>query len=238
MRPKAAENRRAFIKWSSVIVGGTIVGSSMRVRAMPIRSVPQEEEEVSPSEDLMREHGLLKRILLIYSEIGERLRTRRDFPTKTLAESVDIIRTFIEDYHEKLEETYLFPRFKKAGKLVGLVEVLATQHHQGRILTDKMRQLATEAVKKSKSDSKKLTRYIDAFIRMYSPHEAREDTVLFPAFRSLVTRTEYDALGEDFERKEHELFGSDGFEMMVDRVAGLEKALGIDDLSAFTPKAG
>ena len=39
------------------------------------------------------------------------------------------------------------------------------------------------------------------FIRMYNPHEAREDTVLFPAFRGIVSANEFDSLGEDFERK-------------------------------------
>jgi hypothetical protein len=29
---------------------------------------------------------------------------------------------------------------------------------------------------------------------MYNPHEAREDTVLFPAFRNLVSKNEYDSL--------------------------------------------
>jgi hypothetical protein len=33
----------------------------------------QEQEEVTPTEDLMREHGLLKRILLIYDEIRNRI---------------------------------------------------------------------------------------------------------------------------------------------------------------------
>jgi hypothetical protein len=32
------------------------------------------------------------------------------------------------------------------------------------------------------------------------------------------------------------LFGDDGFEKMVDRVAGIERALGIYDLAQFTPK--
>jgi hypothetical protein len=34
-------------------------------------------------------------------------------------------------------------------------------------------------------------------------------------------------LGEEFEKKEHALFGNDGFEKMVDRVASIEKSLGI-----------
>ena len=71
---------------------------------------------------------------------------------------------------------------------------------------------------------------------MYRPHEAREDTVLFPAIRKIIPKREYFALGEDFERKEHELFGEDGFEAMVEKVSTLEKQLGIFDLSEFTPQ--
>jgi hypothetical protein len=73
------------------------------------------------------------------------------------------------------------------------------------------------------------------FIRMYRPHEAREDTVLFPAIRSIVSAHEYAALGEEFEDKEHALFGAEGFEGVVDRVARIEKKLGIYDLARFTP---
>jgi hypothetical protein len=71
---------------------------------------------------------------------------------------------------------------------------------------------------------------------MYNPHEAREDTVRFPAFRKIVSKHEYDSLGKDFENKEHQTFGDEGFEKMVDRVAGIGKALGIYDLAQFTPK--
>src|SRR5205814_5900997 len=63
-----------------------------------------------------------------------------------------------------------------------------------------------------------------------------EDTVLFPAFRKIVSPHEFDSLGEDFEKKEDELFGEDGFEKMVDKVTGIEKRFGIYDLAQFTPK--
>ena len=42
---------------------------------------------------------------------------------------------------------------------------------------------------------------------MYRPHESREDTVLFPAFRKIVSRNEYDSLGEEFEKNEQEAAG-------------------------------
>ncbi len=152
------------------------------------------------------------------------------------SDSAKIIRNFIEDYHEKLEENFLFPRFKKAGKLVDLVDVLMQQHQAGRKVTDITMQFATNQALKNSDDRRKLVDSLRQFIRMYNPHEAREDTVLFPEFRKIVSQNEYDSLGEDFEKKEHELFGEDGFEKMVDKVASIEKKLGIYDLAQFTPK--
>ena len=52
----------------------------------------------------------------------------------------------------------------------------------------------------------------------------------------IVCAHEYDSLGEEFEEKEHQLFGDDGFEKMVDRIASIEKSLGIYDLAQFTPQ--
>jgi hypothetical protein len=39
-----------------------------------------------------------------------------------------------------------------------------------------------------------------------------------------------------WQKKEHELFGDDGFDKMVQRVAAIEQALGIWDLSQFTAR--
>jgi hemerythrin-like domain-containing protein len=193
-------------------------------------------EDISPAEDLMREHGVLNRLLLIYDEHLRRLAAKQPFDGSVLASAADIIRHFVEEYHEKLEEDFLFPRFRKAGKLVPLVDTLLAQHKAGRLLTAQIRELSSLATLKYVSDSEKLADALRAFLRMYRPHEAREDTVLFPAFRSIVSAHEYDALGDDFEKKEDELFGEEGFFKVVDQVADLEKKLGIFELSQFTPK--
>jgi len=174
-------------------------------------------------------------VLLVYGEAIRRIETNEDLPPETVMDSAKIIRNFIEDYHEKLEEDFLFPRFKKAGKLVDLVDVLLQQHQGGRKVTDITMQFATDQALKNSDERRKLADSLRQFIRMYNPHEAREDTILFPEFRKIVSKNEYDSLGEDFEKKEHELFGEDGFERMVDKVAGIEKKLGIYDLAQFTP---
>jgi len=195
----------------------------------------EKEEEVTPTEDLMREHGVLKRVLLIYDEVRRRIAANSDFPPDVVAGGAKIIRSFIEEYHEQLEEKHLFPRFRSHHTLVDLVDVLEEQHKAGRRVTERIVTLTAGGLKGA-SDKKDLAAALESFTRMYAPHEAREDTVLFPALRRLVSAHEYDALGESFEEEEHRKFGKEGFEGMVERVAGLEKTLGIYDLKQFTPR--
>jgi len=194
-----------------------------------------EGQKVSPPEDLMQEHGLLKRVLLIYDACRIHLINKESFPIDAVTNAAGIIRTFVEDYHEKQEENYLFPRFQKANQLTDLVQVLLEQHQAGRKVTDQVVQLC-KTINRTDTENQRLIQLLGVFNTMYSPHEAREDTVLFPAFRKLVSKHEYDSLGEEFEKNEQKMFGKDGFETMVNEVAGIEKQLGIYDLSQFTPK--
>ena len=194
----------------------------------------RDEDEVSPTEYLMREHGVLRRILLIYGETLRRFAANQPVPAETVAHAATIIREFIEDYHEKDEEEFIFPRFEKARKLTDLVAVLRQQHQAGRRLTADVLKLATAAGIKSDASRKQLGDALAKFIRMYEPHAAREDTVLFPAFRELVGEKELAKLQDLFEDKEKAL-PHGGFEKMVDAVAHLEETLGIADLARFTP---
>ena len=147
----------------------------------------------------MREHGVLKRVLLVYGEALRRLDAKEDLPPEALAESAGIIRNFIEDYHERLEENFLFPRFRKANTLVDLVDVLEAQHRAGRRVTDATMRLSNLKAIRDPEQRRLLADSLRAFVRMYAPHEAREDTVLFPALHRIVSAHEYDALGEQFE---------------------------------------
>lgn len=230
-----ASNRREFIEKSiqlTAVVG--IAGITLLSACKEKKDDGEEGQEVSPPEDLMQEHGLLNRILLIYDTCGIHLINKKTFPLETLSGSATIIRTFVEDYNEKQEENYLFPRFEKANQLTDLVKILRQQHQAGRSITDEIIHLSKSATR-TDTESQKLIQLLPSFNNMYRPHEAREDTVLFPAFRKIVSRHEYDSLGEAFEKNEHRPFGEDGFEMMVNKVADIEKAPGIYELSKFTP---
>ncbi len=135
--------RRVFLR-SGVIFTGAVLASSALLRGAGTKNKDEEKEtEVGPPEDLMREHGVLKRVLLVYGEVLRRIDSKQDFPPETLADAARIIRNFVEDYHEKLEEDFLFPRFEKANLLVDLVKVLRAQHQAGRQVTDVTMRFAT-----------------------------------------------------------------------------------------------
>lgn len=72
------------------------------------------------------------------------------------------------------------------------------------------------------------------YIRMYEPHSARENTVVFPAFHNLVSEETFKELGEKLEEIEDEKFGANGFQSIVQQIAQIELALGIYDLGQYT----
>ena len=225
--------RRAFLGGVTVGGGTWLVACATGSAA---RSKKEDEEgEVSPNEDLMREHGLLDRVMLVYEAAVRRIDMGQEVSPDIVGGSAAIVRHFIEDYHEKLEEDFLFPRFEQAGQQAELVAILREQHQAGRRVTDRILQLATPESFDDPAARQQLTGEVRQFIRMYRPHAAREDTVLFPAFRKLVTQKEYVELGERFEAIEHERFGAAGFEGVLAQVEALEREAGVADLAQFTP---
>jgi hemerythrin-like domain-containing protein len=247
MPPRLDVPRRRILRISGLIFTGTILAPAvLNSRALaeeptrPVRKrkeaiTEKSKEEVTPPEDLMREHGVLDRVLLIYEAALDRFESKKDVDPALITQAAGIVRDFINNYHEKSEEEHVFPRFKRAGQLTGLVDVLLEQHEAGRRVTAAILRLAPPS-RQDSDDRYRLAQSMQAFITMYRPHAAREDTELFPKLKDLVSSHEYDAMAEDFEKKEHQLFGDDGFEKMVQKVASLERAIGINDLHQFTPR--
>jgi len=193
------------------------------------------DEAISPPEDLMREHAVLDRIMLIYESGLRRANQGEDIDPAVFVQSATIVRDFVHDYHEKSEEELVFARFKKGGRMVELVNVLIAQHGAGRKLTERILAAAPQA--RSREPREAMGRDVQAFITMYRPHTAREDTDIFPTLRQLVNGQEYDEISEELEKRERQAFGADGFEKIAKKVAEVEKVIGINDLEVFTPKS-
>jgi hemerythrin-like domain-containing protein len=223
--------RRKFIghicKTALTVVGGYVVAITTAQAAEK-----EDAEGIGPIEDLMREHGVLRRVLMIYEEGLRRIAAHQDFPGNPFLTGAHLIRSFVEDYHEKNEEKFIFPKLQKSiGEARHDVAILLRQHQAGRKLTDDIIRIATANAKDNR-----LVEPATQFIRMYRPHAAREDTIVFPAFHKAMNEKELDAIGEQMEKQEEKLFGEGGFAKIVEAVAEEERALGIYELDRFTPK--
>ena len=196
-------------------------------------------EDVSATEDLMREHGVLRRILVVYREIAPVLRaTPASLDAAALGQAASLFRTFGEDYHErKLEEQHIFPAVQKTGGEAGaLVATLLAQHNRGREITAFV-QSRCMAGKIGTGDAEPLASALESFARMYEAHTAYEDTIVFQAWKTTMTPKQLDEIGDQFEDIERDTFKGDGFDMAVDRIANIEQRLGLHDLGRFTAPA-
>lgn len=205
-----------------------VVGNEM-ANLGPASAAPAGSSPAPRDVDLMEEHGVLKRVLLIYEEASRRISAGEPAPMAEIHESALIIHDFIEGFHEALEEGYVFPQLTKARLLVPTIDTLYVQHARGRSITQFLL-----AQTQGTTDPDQMAAAMDAFVRMYQPHEAREDTVVFPTFRSIHNADQLNELGNTFAQLQREQFRHQGFNSFVQQVTQIEMNLGIYDLNQFT----
>ena len=205
--------------------------------AMPLAVLADEEKstDVLAVEDLMREHGVLRRALLVYAQAVDQLRRGQAIPADALHRAAELFRRFGEDYHERaLEEQHVFPAVVAAGgEPAAICRTLATQHRRGRQITDYVLAASAGTVV-DRSCMGPLADVLEGMVRMYQHHTAIEDTVVFPAWKRTLTPARYSTLSEQFEALEKRMFGHDGFEDAVQRIGTVEQAFGLADLAALT----
>ena len=232
-------NRREWLAGLSSLGAGAILIGCTRTAPTEAnegrKDKADEEPEVTATEDLMREHGVLRRALLVYQESAMKLRNAANVPPAPLQKTAKLFRAFGEEYHEKkLEEVYIFPAVKKAGGVAGgYADVLVAQHQRGREITDFII-AATAGPRLAAADIKTFTAALEDLVRMYEHHAAIEDTVVFPAWKETLTASALDEMNEKFEEIEHEQFGEDGFERALKQMVEIEQDLGLSDLAQFT----
>src|SRR5437870_8316941 len=144
---ESLKTRRDFLRASAVVGTGLVLsscaGSNTKTTGNAATSPTPDENkmggEVTASEDLMREHGILRRALLVYSATAIKLRGDPSaIAPDALQKTAKLFKAFGEEYHEKkLEEAFIFPAVKKVGgEAATYPDILIAQHNRGREITD------------------------------------------------------------------------------------------------------
>ena len=230
------EPRRRLLATAGMVGAGLLVASGISIAAEKSMPHKQDEDEIGAVEDLMREHGVLRRALLVYFETAPKLRADPGgIPPEAIASTAKLFRGFGENYHERmLEEPHIFPAVKKAGGAAATyIDVLKAQHDRGREVTDYILAVAGQGAIGA-GDAEPLARALETFVLMYQNHAVREDTIVFPAWKQALSKRQFHEMGERFDDIEHRQFGKDGFDDAVKEIGRIEQVLGLADLGQFT----
>ncbi|HEY0565583.1 MAG TPA: hemerythrin domain-containing protein [Terriglobales bacterium] len=230
-------DRRELLRVAGIASAGVLLPqvSAAAVVMQQHAGSKEQEPEVTATEDLMREHGVLRRALLVYAELVPRLREKRTLDAAALNRAAKLFHQFGEVYHEEmLEEQHIFPIVRKmTGRAAKYPDILVGQHQRGREITDYI--LATTAKGSiASANAEPLARALETMVRMYENHAAREDTIVFPAWKTNFSNKQLDEIGDQFEDIEHKMFGKDGFDDAESQISQIEQAFGLSDLSQFT----
>jgi len=229
-------NRRQVLQ-DATLAAVALAGPSAWAQKDEKSSGKESEPEVTATEDLMREHGVIRRALLVYDELAQNIRKDPgSVDAASLHKTAQLFRRFGEDYHERmLEEQHIFPIVQKMkGRAAEYPDVLIAQHNRGREVTDYVLSV-TSGARIASNHGGPLADVLVGFVRMYENHAAREDTIVFPAWKTNFTNKQLDELSDQFEEIEHKMFGKDGFEDAENTISKIEASYGFTDISQFTP---
>jgi hemerythrin-like domain-containing protein len=220
--------RDALVGAAGLLIGG---GATEAAHALT-GSNTTAKRAASPGEELMTEHGVLKRILLSYRAAGDQLAQGKTPPATAVTDAAQIVSDYIESFHEGLEEAYVFPRVR--AQQPDLITTLLVQHDRGRHLTASILKLSAADLRPAATRDA-LATAMGLFVRMYEPHEAWEDTVVYPALRQSTPQHTLDELAERFAELENKQYGDAALAQLLQRVQGIEEQLDIGNLADFTP---
>lgn len=169
------------------------------------------------SEDLMYEHALLDRIILLLEHINIKLVDDLDISKKMeqIIILITIVKDFIENFHEKMEEKYIFPYFSKHEKYKEYINILIFQHIESNKITNKI-------IEYAKENNKELNSMIHQFIYMYRAHANRENTIIFKKIKKIIPIDEYKKISEKMDLLEDEQFGKGAYDKFLKMIIDIE----------------
>jgi len=194
----------------------------------------QQVTSVDPIQDLQKDHGLFRRLLLIYDEMTRIINSGQDFDTSQLQNAANIVASYFENFHEMLEETYIFPVFIQNQQMVDLVNTLQQDHATGRTITQSILLQCQTGDLQSPQTLQTISNSLQQYVTILRPHLAKEESQLFPLFQNLTTQQNYDVIGELFAGQEIDTFGQNGFTSISNQVSAIEQALNMTTLAQPT----
>lgn len=202
---------------------------AQKILERPPPGLDKAMDKISPTEELCIEHSMVDRIMLAMDHTLK-MAGNKNSGLSPILKACGGLKQLFDEHHMKLEEEEVYPKFEDDRVLGQLTRDLREQHNEARRMIDRMKELAGG----DKPDVEELRRVFMDFHNMVMAHDAREETVLFPAMEGTWSDEELNDLKEAEESGEEELFGEDADEKIYKMLGDIESASGIESVADFT----
>jgi len=150
-----------------------------------------------PIGPLMIEHRLIERMIAILRIEAHGLGESRTANPVLLDSAVDFIRTYADRTHHGKEEDILFRDLAEkemSSEDREVMEDLVNEHVYARETVRRLVEAKERYLAGERGAIEVIVEQLEALVRLYPAHIAKEDKVFFPAAMKYLTRAEQDAM--------------------------------------------
>ncbi|MGA9139330.1 MAG: hemerythrin domain-containing protein [Methanocella sp.] len=228
------DNRKISFSSYPLAIASSILQAGV-FRPLKDRGEELEERVATPIENLMKEHGVLLRILGIYDRVTGDAESGKELNAGAIYRTAEISRDYIGKHHDACEERYIFPQFRKSHYIMDIITELHDQHVAAVKITKQILALASPDSTPDDDSNRTLKNLCKSIVSMYRPHISWEQSIVFPVFYDIVTADYIRDIRDKMEAEERKMLGETGFRGLVGRLSEIEKDVGTYDLHGYTP---
>ncbi len=179
----------------------------------------------SPTDMLEAEHRLIQKVVASMARVAEALEKGKIVEVSVLRELVRFLQIFGDECHHAKEETALFPMLELKGvPLEGCpVAVLHNDHLKGRAFVNELCDSVEAYACDPLSGRRSLITALRKLIQFYPDHIWKEDYLLFPLAKKVLSSMDERIVSQHFEQIEDAL-GTGLHERFEEFVAELDLA--------------
>ncbi len=160
-----------------------------------------------PTDVLEAEHRIIQRVVANMARIAEALERGKTVEVSALRELVRFLKVFADECHHAKEEASLFAMLELKGVPVEgcPIGVLRNDHVKGRAMVAELNNAVESYASDTQPDSRPVIVALGKLIHFYPDHIWKEDYLLFPLAKKVLSSTDEGILTEQFENIETRL---------------------------------
>ena len=175
-----------------------------------------------PLEELREEHGAIMKVFALLQGVARELEEHNAKAVDHLTRILEFMTVFIDQCHHAKEEEFLFPAMQKARtENTRLVSVLISEHEKGRRMTAILEAALTGFKGDDEQAVAQLIETINGYVLLFRTHIRKENGLLFPEARVLLSEHDLQAMARQFDKLEEDRIGKgrhEAFHRMIEQL--------------------